>query len=1011
MSRLLLLALVAAALVPSRAPLAQGASTLAVIPSTPKPGAVVRVSVTVDPAGDPIVDVRGAMAGEPLHFAAIAPGRYGAIGAVPVDSTSPTNVEAIVERASGRVDTLRATVEPPPLPPPSEQLAVAPRFGQPMDSALEARVAEEAAKAREVGRRSHESPPLWTRPFAHPRPSAVTSRFGTGRTFNGVVTSRHLGVDFRGATGTPVFASNRGVVALLDTFYLGGRIAYVDHGAGVVTAYMHLSRFLVEVGDTVQRGQRIGLVGATGRVTGPHLHWAARYGSISVNPLDLVELGTWGAWREPPPTVVAARPGRTVRPDSALAAFQSDAELSAFLSGYMAERQRILQEQVREDRRRRGCTMSSSFTRPSAGDSVPRGAVVRGTIQDVRGDSLFGAVVTFGAFGSAETDSSGRFRFTLPAESLGTPRTIDLIARRIGYDRAVEPVTVANGDSIELTVRLCMGVLHLQGAVQGAAEPASITNTQHAGVDEGGIVKVHGDFLVILRRGRIFTVAVADTQLRAVSAVDAFAPGTDPSVAFYDELLVHDGKVIVVGFSYLRGGTEISTFDIDSAGALAYRSTYQLRSYDYYSTRNYAARLVGSTLLFYSPLAVPLDSANPLAALPAFRRWTGDTAATFTPISAGRIYKPAREPDPRHPLAFHSVTRCELAKPEMTCTASVVAGRFARASYVSPHAAYLWIQGSPDSSRTAPDAAPHTLYRLPLDGSAPTAVGVAGMPIDQFSFLESSDGHLNVMVGSMSRGDGMWRAEGKPGDVALFRIPLSRFGDGRTSAARTRYRALPPAPAGAFQNRFVGDYLLYGAGAGWGRPTARSSALHVVPWKGGAVSKLDLPHPVDRIEVMGARAVVIGADSTSLHVTAIRLAGRPTVAARHSVDSVAQGETRSHAFAYHPMSDSTGVLGLPVAGPHRAGYEQLFRVSSAIIFLRSSSRRFARLGALAGGFSEEVEDGCKASCDDWYGNSRPIFLRGRIFALLGYEIVEGRIHNDRMVEVRRVDYLRPHLAR
>jgi len=215
-----------------------------------------------------------------------------------VDSTSPTTAEAIVERASGRADTLRATVEPPPLPPPSEQLAVAPRFGQPMDSALEARVAAEAAKAREVGRRSHESPPLWTQPFAHPRPSAVTSRFGTGRTFNGVVTSRHLGVDFRGATGTPVFASNRGVVALLDTFFLGGRIAYVDHGAGVVTAYMHLSRFLVEVGDTVQRGQRIGLVGATGRVTGPHLHWAARYGSISVNPLDLVELGTWGARRQ-----------------------------------------------------------------------------------------------------------------------------------------------------------------------------------------------------------------------------------------------------------------------------------------------------------------------------------------------------------------------------------------------------------------------------------------------------------------------------------------------------------------------------------------------------------------------------------------------------------------------------------------------------------------------------------------------------------------------------------------
>lgn len=288
------------------------------------PGAVVRLALSVGPLADSIVAVGGTMAGEPLHFAPIGSGRFGAIGAVPVDSAAPTAAVAIVERASGRADTVRATVEPPPLPPPSEELAVAPRFGQPLDSALEARVERESAKAREVGRKSHESRPLWRQPFAHPRPSAITSRFGTGRTFNGRVTSRHLGVDFRGPTGSPVLASNRGVVALLDTFYLGGRIAYLDHGGGIVTSYMHLSRFLVEVGDTVQRGQRIGLVGATGRVTGPHLHWAARYGGISVNPLDLVALGTWGAWRETRDTRVARQPKADVVPDASTATVACD---------------------------------------------------------------------------------------------------------------------------------------------------------------------------------------------------------------------------------------------------------------------------------------------------------------------------------------------------------------------------------------------------------------------------------------------------------------------------------------------------------------------------------------------------------------------------------------------------------------------------------------------------------------------------------------------------------------
>jgi murein DD-endopeptidase MepM/ murein hydrolase activator NlpD len=99
-----------------------------------------------------------------------------------------------------------------------------------------------------------------------------------------------LGVDFRGALGEPVRAANRGVVALVDNLFLAGNVVYIDHGGGVVTAYFHLSKTLVAAGDTVARGQVIGLVGATGRVTGPHLHWAARYGAVTVNPLDLLSL-------------------------------------------------------------------------------------------------------------------------------------------------------------------------------------------------------------------------------------------------------------------------------------------------------------------------------------------------------------------------------------------------------------------------------------------------------------------------------------------------------------------------------------------------------------------------------------------------------------------------------------------------------------------------------------------------------------------------------------------------
>lgn len=269
------------------APLAAQGPRLSVTPERPLPGALVTLTLyDAADARDSIVAIHGRMAGEPLHFEARR-GEHRAIGAMPVDTSTRVIAHLLVRRASGRADSVEVAIELPPLPPPTEQLAVAPRFGRPLDAATEARVARENARALAVGRRAHDSPPRWTAPFERPRDSEISSQFGAGRTFNGAVTSRHLGVDFRGAVGAPVQAANAGVVALVDRFFLGGRVVYIDHGGGIVTGYLHLSKALVKPGDTVRRGQTIGLVGATGRVTGPHLHWTARYGALTVNPLDL----------------------------------------------------------------------------------------------------------------------------------------------------------------------------------------------------------------------------------------------------------------------------------------------------------------------------------------------------------------------------------------------------------------------------------------------------------------------------------------------------------------------------------------------------------------------------------------------------------------------------------------------------------------------------------------------------------------------------------------------------
>jgi murein DD-endopeptidase MepM/ murein hydrolase activator NlpD len=269
--------------------------TLSVAPADPAPGSLIRLTLAAPRASeDSIVSIRGTMAGEPLRFLPRDSSAFGAIGPVPVDATDSVTAHVIVERRSGAADTLMVAIALPPKPPPAREsgLTVDRRFTQPLSAETQARIARENRLAAQIGRNAHDSPPMWTESFRRPRESRITSQFGTGRMFNGTVASRHLGVDYQGAPGAPVFAANRGVVALVDTFFLAGRVVYLDHGGGVVTGYFHLTKSLVTRGDTVQRGEQIGTVGATGRVTGPHLHWSARYGALTVNPGDLLDLPT-----------------------------------------------------------------------------------------------------------------------------------------------------------------------------------------------------------------------------------------------------------------------------------------------------------------------------------------------------------------------------------------------------------------------------------------------------------------------------------------------------------------------------------------------------------------------------------------------------------------------------------------------------------------------------------------------------------------------------------------------
>jgi murein DD-endopeptidase MepM/ murein hydrolase activator NlpD len=260
-------------------------------PSTPSRGSAAWLEVQDDPSRNdqsPLTDVAGEVAGEPLHFEQRDRG-YAALFGVPLEGDDTLAVTLRLSR-SERMDTseVRLVVRQPDYP--RERITVPPRMVE-YDSATTARIESEGLRAREVSRRSHDTPRLWSLPLRLPRPGRITSPYGGAREYNGKVTSRHTGTDFAGAVGAPVTAPTRGVVGLVADFYLAGKAVYLDHGAGLVTGYFHLSRADVAMGDTVSAGQRIGAVGRSGRVTGPHLHWIMRYGAISLDPMSLVELG------------------------------------------------------------------------------------------------------------------------------------------------------------------------------------------------------------------------------------------------------------------------------------------------------------------------------------------------------------------------------------------------------------------------------------------------------------------------------------------------------------------------------------------------------------------------------------------------------------------------------------------------------------------------------------------------------------------------------------------------
>ena len=201
-------------------------------------------------------------------------------GPVPFDVTGQS-ADGVKEHVGGELEVRKPDFR-------RRQLTVSKRFTNP-SRAERKRSAEDQAEFDRTFDRDFE-PWTFTQPFAWPRQDQVSAPFGDLRLFNGKKKSQHFGADINGETGDPIYASNDGEVAMVRDCFGSGGTVLIHHGGRLFTSYFHMSAFDVKVGQKVKRGQLLGKVGSSGRVTGPHLHFGVKLDGRWIDPESVLRL-------------------------------------------------------------------------------------------------------------------------------------------------------------------------------------------------------------------------------------------------------------------------------------------------------------------------------------------------------------------------------------------------------------------------------------------------------------------------------------------------------------------------------------------------------------------------------------------------------------------------------------------------------------------------------------------------------------------------------------------------
>ncbi|MEO1642747.1 MAG: hypothetical protein AAFR74_05375, partial [Pseudomonadota bacterium] len=396
-------------------------------------------------------------------------------------------------------------------------------------------------------------------------------------------------------------------------------------------------------------------------------------------------------------------------------------------------------------------------------------------------------------------------------------------------------------------------------------------------------------------------------------------------------------------------------------------------------------------------------------------------APSETPrLKAKDVYRPLQKASDQ---LLHTITICPLRDlkesdapvPQCRTTAFIAGDSYEY--YASQDSVWLWVNKESyrwwiNDEDEAEDDSTALLYRIPYAG-APGAAKVQGEPVNQFSLAAGADkfrAFVKVDLGN--------EAEDEASPYRLMQLPLSRVSKRPGEVDNSDYVPLPNVEGWPIENRFTGTHFIYTTqNETWSqwRPSEEdvTAKLTFVPLSDPtAPLTLDVPHSVIRLERARDHIVATGyRNEQGLSLTSFDLRGEdPRLAGRTTLISRFESENRSHAFNSAIGADGSGLIGLPTVLQRWESGRFVWRSNSSdISYIRVAEDASLRpIGALKGAKGEPHESyECEVSCIDWYGNSRPIFTLGRVFALSGTSLVEGQIGENSVSEIRRVDLTEP----